>query len=852
MESEDSRNEPEDVVLNSVGGGVNGPVVKASRIRDVIIHQHAGPRPNLPHRIGAVPARVGCFQQRRPVDAGEFVPAGTGRVLSGLGGVGKTQLAAELAEHLWFEGEIELLVWVAASSREAITSAYAAAAAELGWDPDGNPERGPERFLAGLASSSWRWLVVLDDLRSPGDATGLWPPDRPQGRTLATTRRRDAALVHDRRELVDIGVFTAEQSLAYLTARLANRPQGAESAAELTGAEGAADFAGAEGAAELAADLGHLPLALAQAAAYLLDEDLDCHEYRALLADRSRRLADVLPEQEALPDEQVDPVTATLALSVELAGRLRPVGLAPKVLEVAAMLDPQGIPAEVFTSTAVRAYLERVTGDAVDQHAVRSALRCLHRLNLITEDSGANSRRVRVHALVQRAARDQLTADQLGALVHSAADGLYETWPRERSGDLIPTLRTNTEALHPHAPGHLYECCCHPLLFLVGASLGRSGAVTAAVEHFQRMRETAARYSDPEQHGVLTIRLELAWWRGVAGDLDAAVADTEQVADVRAQAFGPDSPAALEARVNLARLRSESGDVAGGLAELNSVVPVLIRVLGADHDDTLSARVCLANDQASLGDIAGSVTAMEVLLADMLRTREKQDPGVLSVRHSLALRHGEAGHVQQAAAEFGELLEDRLQVHGPDHPNTLQTRGLLATYRARAGEPEHAVEELEILVQDRLRVQGPDHPDTLSTRDELATQRAAAGDARGALEEMEGLLPDALRALGRLHPTTLSIRQALAIRRGEAGDPHGAVELFADLVPDTQRVLDPRAPNALAARHNFAFWQAEAGDTAQALAELESLLPEMLQVLGEDHPHTRATRLNIDRLRGED
>ncbi|GIF08888.1 hypothetical protein [Actinoplanes siamensis] len=69
----------------------------------------------------------------------------------------------------------------------------------------------------------------------------------------------------------------------------------------------------------LAADLGYLPLALAQAAAYLLDRRLSCAGYRARLADQRRQLADLVPEEGALPDEHQATVAATWALSIDLA-----------------------------------------------------------------------------------------------------------------------------------------------------------------------------------------------------------------------------------------------------------------------------------------------------------------------------------------------------------------------------------------------------------------------------------------------------------------------------------------------------------------------------------------------------
>jgi MinD superfamily P-loop ATPase len=59
--------------------------------------------------------------------AGEVVT----HVLSGLGGVGKTQLAADLARRLIVGREVDLVVWVDAADRSTILARYAQAATNL-------------------------------------------------------------------------------------------------------------------------------------------------------------------------------------------------------------------------------------------------------------------------------------------------------------------------------------------------------------------------------------------------------------------------------------------------------------------------------------------------------------------------------------------------------------------------------------------------------------------------------------------------------------------------------------------------------------------------------------------------
>src|SRR6266487_2775260 len=171
-------------------------------------HFHQLPRSvTWPVWVGVAPPEADCYQVRGVTR--RLAAATTGgtavlvQVLSGLGGVGKSQLAAAHARQLWQAGELDLMVWVPGASRSAIVAGYAHAQTTVTGMDDPDAEQAASRLLAWLASTERSWLIVLDDLIDPGDLRGLWPPNVASGRTMVTTRRRDAALAGSGRTLVD-------------------------------------------------------------------------------------------------------------------------------------------------------------------------------------------------------------------------------------------------------------------------------------------------------------------------------------------------------------------------------------------------------------------------------------------------------------------------------------------------------------------------------------------------------------------------------------------------------------------------------------------------------------------------
>ncbi|GAA2457613.1 tetratricopeptide repeat protein [Streptomyces mauvecolor] len=698
-----------------------------------------------PHTVGVLPRQADHFLDRRPAEQMQQAMADGGTaVLAGMGGVGKTQLAAHHARALLRAGALDLLVWMTASDPTAIMSGYAeaeAAAAILGTDKP-EPEEAARAFLNWLEPSPTRrvrWLVVLDDVADPADLRGLWPPRSPHGRTLITTRRRDQLLQGDSRRLVPVGVFNEQEAAAYLTATLAAHDRH-ESADQL---------------ALLAADLGHLPLALSQAAAYLIDTALDCTTYHRLLTDRAHTLTEVLPDPSKLPDDQATTLAAAWSLSIDRADQLPPAGLARPMLQLAAMLNPNGIPASVLSGAPALQYLaERATRPAVSAdigqaetrrwwprhrsrppHATpapvtaedaRGVLRTLDRLSLIDYTPATEHQAVRIHQLIQRAVRDTLTTAEHAHRVRAAADAVATVWPEnEQDIPLSQSFRANAEALGCQAEDALYQSGAHEVLFRAGRSLGNTGQYSAAVIYFRQLADTANQR------------------------------------------------------------------------------------LGADHYDTLRARGDLAGWMREAGDAAGAARALTELLPDMTLTLGPDHPHTLLVRKML-IELGASRDPEGAAEALHALLTDMVRALGPGHPYTFGTLGHLIALGESA---EDTVEPLSQHLAYAVGVLGPDHTYTLAIRGDIAESQGRAGDAEGAVTGFAELLPDMVRVLGPDHPHTFAIRDDLAGWRGRAGDGEGAIAAFAELVADMVRVLGPDHPHTLGTQANLNRWRAAAGHT---------------------------------------
>lgn len=704
--------------------------------------------------VGRPPLRADAFQERprlRDVLTDAATVGTVAQVITGDGGTGKTQLAA--AAFTAALPGVDVAVWITAGTRSAVLSAYAQAFTAIHALPspgdEGEAEQQATQLLGWLAATRRRWLIVFDDVVDPAELRGLWPSG-PGGRALVTTRRRDAALLA-RGQVLDVETFDRQESVAYLAAKLGRAP-------------GVPTDVLAE-AAGLAADLGDLPLALSHAAATIINDGITCAEYRTLLADRSRRLHDVLPVDPG--EDYAHTVSGTWSLARDRADQLPPVGLAGPMLDAIAFLDPNGTPEAVLTSSPVLAHLP---GDGASPSTARTAVRNLRRLSLVTHDPNDPARSVRMHALAQRAGIENLPPDEVVGTIRVLADALTEVWPAIEAGTTFgQALRANASVLISRHPTALWRSSAHRLLFRLGTSLADSGLIADTTAHF------AALAADAISH------------------------------------LGADHPDTLRARHHLADTYGPSGDLVGARTAYRDLLRDQTRVLGPDHQDTLATRGDFGWWQGMSGDPGGAVGAFSTLLADRTRVLGPDHPDTLHTRNSLARWSGEADDLAGSIGMFESLLRDELRLLGPDHPDTLTTRNNLAHVRGRAGDPSGAAAEIRRVLAARSRLLGPNHPRTLTTRAHLARWRGEAGDPAGAAAAFEEILVDQIGVLGPDHPQVFNTRRKLAGWRGEAGDPEGAATVLAGVLADRLRVLGADHPDTVETRRSLHYWRDRSG-----------------------------------------
>ncbi|SED32481.1 Tetratricopeptide repeat-containing protein [Streptomyces sp. KS_5] len=799
-----------------------------------------------PAEVGPVPALASAFQPRNILrERVDGARAGGGavvltQVLSGGGGVGKTQLAAACAIDALKDGA-DLVVWAAAAETQQVITQYAQAATRLrlpGADGQ-DPQADARALLEWLATTPRRWLVVLDDITDPAALNGWWPVSRTgSGWVLATTRLNDARLTGGGRTRIAIDVYTSDEAHAYLQARMAG-----------DGMDHLLD----DQAHTLIEALGHLPLALSHAAAHMINEELTCTAYLGLFTDQHTRLEQALPES-ADTEGYGRKITATLLLSLKAAEAADPTGFAVPVLRLTALLDPAGHPHALWTTPPLLDYLtDHLTPHTTSQapqatpDQAHTALRFLHRYALLTCDTRSEPRAVRIHALTARAVRESTAVLDLPRLATTAADALLHTWPEldHTHPELAAVLRANTDALAAHSLDHLWHPEGHPLLFRAGSSLLNAGLIASATAYWQDITTDSERLLGEDHRDTLAARVGLATSYWEAGRTQEAIAIEERVVTDSERLLGVDHSFTVTARANLAASYQHAGRTEEAITIKERVVADRERREGVDHPSTVTARANLAVSYQHAGRAQEAIAIEERVVADRERREGVDHPSTVTARANLAVSYQQAGRTQEAIAIQERVVADRERLLGVDHPSTVSARAGLATSYWRAGRAQEAIAIEERVVADRERLLGVDHPFTVTARANLAVSYQHAGRAQEAIAIEERVVADRERLLGEDHPDTLTARANLAISYQQADRTEEAIELLERVVTDSERLLGEDHPDTLTARAGLATSYQHAGRTREAITIKERVVADRERVLGVDHPSTVTARANL-------
>ncbi len=623
--------------------------------------------------------------------------------LSGIAGIGKTHIAAEYAFR--YAEEYQIILWVAADTREMLVADLLRITTALDFFQRHELDPG----IVIFAVKHWLqthdgWLLIIDNVE---DAKIIqdFLPQQGNGHVLLTTlAKQPISSIVPCIEIDEMGIEEGTTFLLRRTNKLTINQK-------LDQAEDG-DRVQAE---TVVKEMGGLPLALDQAAAYVAETECSLAEY--LDRYHKRRIA-LLDLRGASITEHPLSVAVTFSLLFEKVeqGNLSTL----KLLHFCSFLHPVDIPLEIVTCSAnfVDPALQSVV---LDPHLLDLAVNTLCRYSLIRRHPATRS--LSMHRLVQVILKERSDEDIQRRYAEWAVRAVAKAFGAARVAELrehakyLPHVFECTELIHRW---NLRFTESAELLYLAACNL-QEHAIYKAAEPM-----------------VL-----LAW-------------NTYKYFVV------PNDPQIINCLLLWASLQEKMGEYS--FAEIFYRYAQMLCERRIGKNDALKATIFqhLAHVYMKMGKIALAQKYCLQALDLYLKTSDESLLSVATSLHTLGLIYAYRGFFEEAEDSLTSAVVLKAQALEYHHPEVTRSVTELAKVCAMQGDIARSEELIQQAISVSEVLQRPDHPDRGHQYENLAFIR----ERQGADEEAEELLQKALSIFnqvpGRTQPDAVRIQKHLA------------------------------------------------------------------------------------------
>lgn len=712
--------------------------------------------------------------------------------ISGLGGIGKTQVAVEYAYR--HRDEYQAVFWVKADTQENLLSDIAALVHLLNLPQKSEQDQGKiiqavKRWL----QTHRTWLLILDNVE---DLTLVseWLSTE-TGQILLTTRSQFTGTLA---QCIDLERMAAEEGTLFLLHRsklLALDATLEEVPAALRSS-----------AMTIVEQLDGLPLALDQAGAYIEETGCSLSDY---LQRYQLQQAALLARRGRMGTGHPHSVMTTLTMACIRVEQTNPAALA--LLRLCAFLHADAIPEEIMTIGAshLGPVLEPMVADPCQLDEAIAALRAY---SLIRRDP--HNKTLSMHRLVQAVLKERMDEAEQQEWIKRGIQVVNQVFPTDMSVELWNE-------------GHWQ--CCEQLLPHALACATQSERWDFTVPDIASLLRKAATY---------------LYNRGQYAEVEPLF---RRILHIREQVLGEEHPNVASSLHSLANLYREQGKYAEAESLYLRVLHIWEHSLGPEHPLV----ALILNNLGVLYADQGKDTEAEPLYLRALRIREQD----LELKHLdvalyyfAFLHEEEQGKDAEAESLFQHSLRIRKQGLGPAHPLVACPLHNLAELYCRQGRYDEAESLFQHSLSVREQVLGQEHPSLAWSLNGLAEFYRR----QGKYEEAKPLYQEALRireqALGAEHPLVAWPLNGLAILYSDQGKYSEAESLYLRSLHIWEQALGPEHPDIAYLLKNLAELYREQGEDTEAESLYLRTLHIREQCLGPLHPETAESLYDLAEL----
>ncbi|OJJ67032.1 hypothetical protein ASPBRDRAFT_162849 [Aspergillus brasiliensis CBS 101740] len=747
-------------------------------------------------------------------------------VLYGMGGLGKTQLAAQFAR--MHKQDFTSIFWLHGKDETTLNASFAdfvarvqGLAAMKGTDHPPTregPDAGAKRALEWLSEKdNTGWLLIYDDVEACD--IERWLPTADHGSIIITTRSQQVAgtgmLAHP---LKPLPFEEALQLLVGEAGLVINTPSGCENDPS---------------SEELAKRLHGLPLALALAGSYIHRTGMSCSKY---LEYYQREWCNLQAAAESPREYAHGNLRTTWRVSYEAVKQACP--LAAQTFFLLSFFHHDDIWYELLNSAVEARILPPRLSEAISNEIHFSKLmQILLEFSLVQQSSRNGS--YCLHPVIQDWCQHELpTIDpDLDELSKNASTIVAVTV----GSNARSALDKNDWSLQHRLLYHANNMMLVPkdeeeesqdtevltALHTIGRLYWTHGKHDRAEEVYQRALVGRELVLGPSHSATLQTVHNLGVLYHDRGDLSCSELMFQRVLSGYKSTHG-DNPhvEVIDTLQSLANLYHAQGRLDEAESLCCRALAGYQSLLTANSPSTLDAMHNLANIYFSKHRLPEAEELYNQALRGKLKSLGEDHTSTLDTIHNLGVVYFEHGRLQEAEEMCERALSGKVRLFGPDHTSVFDTLFQLGTLYRSQGRLEAAEEMYERALLGREKVLGSCHSSTLHTIHHIGNLYYTQGRLQKAEQMQERALEGSDSTFGHNHPYTLELAHTLAVFCCQRGKLDKAESLLQRVRSANEQIHGKSSGQVLAILNNLANVYREQGKLREAAETYKLVLAE--------------------------
>ncbi|MCL2198810.1 MAG: tetratricopeptide repeat protein [Defluviitaleaceae bacterium] len=611
------------------------------------------------------------------------------QTITGLGGVGKTQIALAYAyRHL--DTYKNAVAWIHAETETTIFNSCLHLANSLGINTGGDMDADK----LGVLLQDWQskndaWLFVFDNVEKTEIVQPYISPQC-KGHVLITSRKQDLGI--GACKTINIDVFPVEEALDFMRSRLEQHPNLISNDIELT---------------VLIRQLGYFPLALEQAAAYMQRAVIDCGMYLKKLDKKGLEVFE--GDLSTTATDYTSTINKAFSISYEALKES-----AKQLFNLCTYMAPEQIPIDFFKQQADK-FPEPLCNELKEEEEDEIIANLID-YSLVKRDGDF----LNIHRFVQKLGREKLKDNTewwgycLNAMENTLPD--INGYTRREHFDLFEQISPHAEAIEEYSP---QENQAGVLCYLIGSGNLRVAHYNHALEWFIKYKNICERVHGEMNENTAVSYQCIASVYKEQGDYEEALEGYQKSLCINIELFGEEHEDTAYNYNDIANIYYLQRIYDKSLELYEKALAIRKNKLGEEHLSTAQIYNNMARVFTAQEKYDKALELYDKALLVCKKTYGEDHPNTAVTYSCIAKVFTRQKEYGKALELTQKALDIRKRILNEEHPDIAESYSRLAFIYNRQGEYDKAMDLYQRALSICEKVFGKDNPHTIQAKNNL-------------------------------------------------------------------------------------------------------------------------------------